>query len=181
MRQAKDQDGNNRIFREIQNFIDRFRTQNLDMGGKKIINAGAGTAANDYATIGQLPRIPDFPREKDQFYEIVWNNDGPITNDQVISSYIVGKGREGVPLSVYICTDDTGIPSADCSVNLSLDGVNILDDDLVLPLGEHGPVFASNFIDPLPKLPSLARIKPIIVEAGGASFVTICLTVKRTL
>lgn len=188
VRQSKSPADTNRIFREFSNFLDSFRTKPLNVNGNRIVNVGAGVAATDVAIVGQLPRIPNALAPDDQHYEIVWDVGEALNDDQIIPSYIVGKHREGIPVAVYVCTDNSGVPTGDdgLQVNISLneddDGLHpILADDLVLEKDEHGPVFGTRFIDPMPKLSTLSRVKPIIVKASGASIVTITLVVKRIL
>lgn len=67
--------------------------------------------------------------------------------------------------------------SASCQINLTIDEVDMLADNLGLPVGEQGAVFTSSFAKP-GSLTKGTKIKAVVIVAGGATQITIGLSLR---
>jgi len=183
MRQVKTLEDVKIVIKELAQWKDRVSTKNQDLRGLKITGAAPATEPNDYVIFSQLPVIPVIPKTPDQHYSIPFSAPGLVITGQLSPPFIVGEDRVGNPTAISVAVPTTaqaptGVPLI---VNLQLNGVNMLNTNLTLPVGNAGPVTVSNFIIPLPKLTIGAKLVPVIVQGGGASFVTIQLYITRIL
>lgn len=174
-----------RAINELLIFKEQLFSNGLNLKGKRVVNAGQSVDQSDYVTKSELviPKIPTFTH-KDQFYTAVFTNDGTVTTGQEIDSYVVGRGREGTPVQVWLRAN--GPPNgADLVVNINynFDTVDhmLLSEDLILPDGEKGPVMSFNVVTPMPQFGSLYYFKPVIVSGGTASLVSIGVVIQRIL
>ena len=90
---------------------------------------------------------------------------------------IIMANRDGfTPTAVSFAA--VGAPtSAPAQVNLTIDDVDMLTDNLALPVGEQGAVFTSLFAKAGP-LPEGTKIKAVVVIAGGSTQITIGLSLR---
>lgn len=171
------------MLKELGQWKDRISSKNQDLNGLKIQNAGDATEPQDYVTLSQLQTIITPVSNPNQNYSIPFSSVGAVSVGQVSAPFIVGTDRVGNPTSISVGVPSTtqapvGVPLI---VNLALNGVNMLATNLELAVGAEGPVFSSQFIKPLPVLLTGAKLVPVIIQAGGASFVTIQLYIVRIM
>lgn len=174
---------------ELYAFKDSQTVRDINLAGRRVVGAGPGRKAGDYATFEQLPSV-DIPeiQHKDQFYTIVFSKDATITTGEILAPYVFGYGREGIPHQVWVqsLTPPGGGPlsvniqytAIDTQTLLDVDTI-ILDDNLELPDGQTRRVFSSTFITGSPKFQRLAWIRPLIISANAAANVSIGIVVKR--
>jgi hypothetical protein len=171
------------MLKEIGQWKDRISSKNQNLNGLKIQNAGNATEPQDYVTLSQLQTLVAPVSNPNQNYSIPFSSVGPVSNGQISAPFIVGTDRVGNPTAISVAVPSTsqaptGVPLI---VNLALNGTNMLATNLTLPIGAEGPVFSSQFINPLPVLLTGTKIVPVIVQAGGASYVTIQLYIVRIM
>lgn len=189
MRQVKSLADVQLALNELYSFKDSLTVRDFNLGGRRVVGAGPGRKAGEYATFEQIPTI-ETPTtiHKDQFYAIVWERDSTLTTGQLIPPYVFGYGREGIPHQVWVqaLTPPSGGPlsiniqytAIDTQTDLDTDTI-ILDDDLELSDGQTRRVFSSTFITSVPKFQRLAWVRPLIISANASAFVSIGLVVKR--
>lgn len=181
-----------RALNELFDQYDKLKGKNLDLNGRKVQNASPATKNGEYVTFEQLPTFNQTPvRHKDQFFTVVWDKDGTVTDDEFTPTYIVGNGREGVPHQVWLVAE--GAPDTDLTINVqytyydSMSGdenptmVDLLKVDLKLPASTTKRVWSSTFFDPVPLLGNMGKLQGHIVLGGNASVVSIGLVIKRKL
>jgi hypothetical protein len=183
MRVIKSLDDVQIVLKEVTQWKDRISSQNQDFKGLKIQNAGPGTEPNDYVTLSQLQQAVVPSAAPVQNFSIPFSSVGAVTAGQLSAPYIVGTDRVGNPTAISVAVPSTtesptGVPLI---INLAMNGVNMLSTNLSLPVGNEGPVSSSQFISPLPRLAIGNKIVPIIIQSGGASYVTIQLYVVRII
>lgn len=183
MREVKNIEDARIVIKEIAQWKDRISSKSQDLKGLKIQNAGDATEPGDYVTLRQLPSLVQAPTVAPQHYSIPFSAPGLIVTGQMSPPYIVGQDRVGIPTSISVAVPSaaqapTGVPLI---VNLNINGINMLVNNLTLPVGQEGPVSSSAFVNPLPKLAIGNKIVPVIIQGGGAQFVTIQLYITRIL
>lgn len=171
------------IVKELSQWKDRISSKNQDFKGLKIQNAGDATDPGDYVTLRQLQQLVPNIITPDQHFSIPFSSVGAVSVGQTSAPFIVGSDRVGNPSAISIAVPSIAQAptSGPLTVNLTLNGIDMLSVPLTLNVGEEGAKFSSQFISPLPKLAVGYKIVPKIVAAGGASFVTIQLYVTRIL
>lgn len=183
MRQIKNMSDVQIVLKELTQWKDRQTSKNQDLNGLKIQNASPGTEPNDYVTLSQLQQATTPTSQNNQNFSIPFSSVGVVSAGQLSAPFIVGTDRVGNPTAVSVAVPTiaqapAGVPLI---VNLALNGVNMLVTNLVLPVGQEGPVSSSQFISPLPKLAAGMKLVPVIIQGGGALYVTIQLFVVRIL
>jgi hypothetical protein len=171
------------ILKELSQWKDRLNSKNQDFKGLKIQNAGAATEPNDYVILSQVQQLVTPSITQDQHFSIPFSTSGPVSIGQLSAPFIVGTDRVGNPSSISVAVPAVAQAptSGPLTINLAMNGTNLLVDNLVLPVGMEGPVSSSAFVSPLPKLAAGNKLVPVIITAGGASFITIQLYVTRIL
>jgi hypothetical protein len=171
------------VLKEVTQWKDRLSSKNQDLSGLKIQNAGAATEPNDYVILSQVQQLVTPTTQSNQNFSIPFSSSGSVTAGQISAPFIVGTDRVGNPTAISVAVPSvTQAPTGvSLIVNLSMNGVNMLATNLELPIGNEGPVSSSQFVSPLPKLAAGNKIVPVIIQAGGASFVTIQLYIVRIL
>jgi hypothetical protein len=171
------------MLKELGQWKDRISSKNQDLKGLKLQNAGDATEPQDYVTLSQVQQLVTPVANPDQNFSIPFSSVGSVSNGQISAPFIVGTDRVGNPTAISVAVPTTtqaptGVPLI---VNLALNGTNMLATNLTLAVGAEGPVSSSQFVNPLPVLLAGAKIVPVIIQAGGASYVTIQLYVVRIL
>lgn len=166
------------VLRDFWDWRNKLDTKNIDLHGRKVVNATPGSDPMDYATVSQLPPVTQTSTGPDLSYSIPFSHDGVIVAGSLASAFTVGRGREGTPYEVHLVaqTPPSGGPA---KLNFQVNGTNLLATDIELPAGSQDVVVASNFIAPTPFLGYLTQIAPIVTLANNAAFVTLTLVVKR--
>jgi hypothetical protein len=157
---------------------DKLSTSNWDFHGLSITNAGPGVNPNDYATLSQIPTPPTTPKVKKKYYTIVWESVGAIVpGSSVCPTFYAGTGRTGIPVQVWL---GATIPptTGPLSINLNVNGTQLMPQNLVLNPGDPLPAKSSTFNIPAQKLGLLMPALPLIVSGGGASLVSIGLVIQ---
>jgi hypothetical protein len=188
MRTIRTLDDAQLAIRELYQEIDRLRSSDISLKGRKITGAARGTKAGEYATFDQIPKIVDpVINHKDQFYTIVFTKSGTIFTAENIPPFVVGRGREGMLHEVWAVAS-TGPTSTALKINVQVSALDILDvpvdtivldADLEVPATKTVPYFSSTFITNNPKLQRHCWLRPTIVLGSSAADVTIGLVVKR--
>lgn len=183
MREVKSLDDAKIVIKELSQWKDRLSSKNQDFKGLKIQNAGAATEPNDYVILSQVQQLVTPSAISDQHFSIPFSSVGAVSAGQLSAPFIVGTDRVGNPTSISVAVPSvtqapSGVPLI---INLAMNGVNMLATNLVLPIGNEGPVSSSQFVNPLPKLAAGNKIVPVIIQAGGAQYVTIQLYITRIL
>jgi hypothetical protein len=183
MRQIKDIQGARIVGKELGQWKDRISSKNQDLKGLKIQNAGDASEPGDYVTLRQLHELLPNISSPDQHFSIPFSSVGVVSIGQISAPFIVGSDRVGNPTAISVAVPSiTQAPSGGpLTVNLTLNGADMLATPLILNSGAEGPVTSSQFITPLPKLAVGYKIVPKIITANGAAFVTIQLYVTRIL
>ena len=183
MREPKDLPQSIIMLKELGQWKDRIASKNQDFKGLKIQNAGDATEPQDYVTLKQVQQLVTPSINPAQNFSIPFSSVGPVTAGQVSAPFIVGTDRVGNPTAISVAVPSvsqapTGVPLI---VNLALNGINMLATNLTLPIGQEGPVSSAQFISPMPVLLAGSKIVPVIIQAGGASYVTIQLYIVRII
>lgn len=176
------------VLRDLTNWKSRMTTQDLDMGGRRIVNVGAARSSTDVPSLSQIPPPTkiESQRRRELFYTFVYATDAAVSVDQVIPAFIIGNGREGIPHQVWVMArvPPSGGP---LSINLNIRTIDIDDNDVdtaLLPIDLDFPdggvrkVYTSTFTDPAPVLGNLIECWPTISAANGAECVSIGVVVK---
>ena len=166
------------VLNQLLNFQSSLQSQNWNLNGLRITNAGAAQNSNDYVILSQLPTIPASGGTTQTTVTIVFSSTGPVSVGASTAPYIVGRGRAGA--TPYEVTMVATVPpsGAPLTANLQLNGTNLLANDISLPAAQTTPVASSNFVNPCPILPYLGTLVPTITAANGASLVTISLVIQ---
>lgn len=157
---------------------DKLSTSDWDFHGLSITNAGPGVNPNDYATLSQIPLPTQPAAAPKKFYTIVWESVGAIVpGSSVCPTFYAGTGRTGLPTQVWL---GATIPptTGPLSINININGVQLMPNNLVLNPGDPIPAKSSTFNVPMQKLGLLMPALPLIVSGGGASLVSIGLVIQ---
>lgn len=160
-------------FRELYAWKTKLETKDWDFKGLKIKNAGAGVDPTDYATLNQIPTLPATPKKAKENYTIVWESVGTIVvGSMVAPTYYAGRHRTGKIVEVWLGA--TNVPTTGpLTINLNLNGVQLLANNLTLNVGDTPPALTTAFTNPGVKIGLRNPILPLIVSVGGASLVSI--------
>lgn len=157
---------------------DKLSTSDWDFHGLSITNAGPGVNPNDYATLSQIPTLPNTPAVPKEFYTIVFESQGAVVVGSKISpTFRAGRGRTGIPTQVWM---DATVPptTGPLSMNILINGNQLMPTDLTLNVGDVPPAVSSTFNVPAQKLGTLMSVLPIVSAAGGASLVSIGIVIQ---
>ena len=188
-----------KVINELLDWKSLLSTKDWDFHQLKITNAADGVADRDYVTVEQLNNSKTtldtitkviVANQDDQFYTIVFSKDGTVFTGDESAAYIVGSGREGTPVQVWLACESAPT-SAVLSINITFTFINpvtsavttasLLQTSLTIPVSSTTRVFASNFTVPTPTLGNGVKINKVIVSGGDAAYVSVGLVVKRTL
>lgn len=178
-----------KVLNELLDFKSRFETRDLDLGGRRVRNAGTSLDKDDYVTRKELPPpAPEIPGLVEQPCTIYFSTDSTVTTGQNIPAAGCGRTIGFSPIEVWMYTK-VAPTTADLVINVQLQQKNplgpditpfsILDDDLTLSMGSVGLVSSRTLITPPPKFGEYSMIWPIIVSGGDAAVVTIGVVCKR--
>lgn len=178
MRVAKTIEDVNIILKAILNRNSSLDTKNRDNHGLKIINAGDAIDPGDYVTLRQLKQVTQQIPTGPKYFSIPFSSTGVVAVGDLVAPYNPGTGRTGKPFEVILSATIAAV-SQDLKMNMQINGVNILRNDIVLPIGQTNAVASSDFIDNLPMIGRLSSIVPVVTQADGtSSAVTITLVVQ---
>lgn len=177
MRQVKNFADVNIVLKQLLDWQSQMQTKDQDLHQNRIRNAAPGLTKGDYVTFEQLPTIQPTSPTKDQHLKIEFSSIGAVSVGQLSAPYIVGNDRVGSPTEVWVYA--TTAPTTNATFNISLNGTNILVTDVTLPAGSNGPVKVTNFVTPIPMFGVGSVVLPIVTAAGGASFVSLSIQIKR--
>lgn len=177
MRAIKSLPDAQKAINELLDFKDKLSSKSWDLHGLRITNAGAAQDDTDYVIKSQLGQLVGAQPPADQFYTQVFETTGAVSDGDKSPPFVVQSGREGFPYLVWIAA--TNPPTTDASVNIQLNGFNLLTVDLVLPAASGGPVTSALFVTPKPKLGTLSKLILNVIHGGGASLMSVGLVVKR--
>ena len=159
------------------------RTAPMDLGNNRITSVANPANALDAVNlrtlkkyVGDITQPPNRRTNAQGYYTIVFSNNGFITAGQLSPPYIIMPNRSGSAFQVTVAC--VGIGAASAAFNISVAGINILATSLVLPSGQTGPVSSTAFITGVPPLSVGTIILPVIVTAGGVSYVSLQLEVQ---
>ncbi len=164
----------------------------VDMGKHKIVNladpkndldavnlrtlrqSGSGNAAvseQQISTAGGLDA-----------YAIVFSKDGNVNDGDQAPGYPVHQLRQGIPVAVGVMAIQAGAGDFNGNIAINLgDGstppTNVLNNDIVLPAGQLGPVWVKADYKPRVKQGGWAYI--VIDKGGGLGGPTLVLVMKR--
>jgi hypothetical protein len=166
------------VLRDLLNQQQATNTKALDRKGLQIKNMGPGVEPNDAVTVSQLQSVVTPVVNPNQNFTIVFDNSGSPNNGDVFAPYVFGKSRVGYPTEVWI--QAVAAPTSGVfEVELLFNGSNILNTNIQLAIGNSGPVFSSNFVNPLPNFGYQGILKGSVVNAGSASNVSVGICVQR--
>lgn len=188
MKQIKSLDDAQKVINEIYNRLELLRTKDWDFTKLRIKNASDGVDPQDYATVAQLKVAPPPDNNDNDYYTIVFDKDGQVADGENSPEFVIGNGREGQPVQIWVkCKLGFEPSGGDLVVNVSWTRytsagapvtVNLLTTDLHLPSGTSNPVFSSAFASPVPILGNGSVIDKVVITASNASYVSIGLVVK---
>lgn len=188
MRKANDLSQAQLILNQLNNQQNVQNSKPLDRKGLQIKNLGAATAPSDAVTLGQLADLvqsqiqSSVPRavQTADHYTMIWSNQGaPQVGDLLQPYCVVSANRVGIPLYCWLACNGITNLNGPISIQMQLNGLNILKNTLVLSQGSKGPVQTSAFVGN-PKFGVGAALVPVIVAAGGQAAVSIGLVVQVT-
>lgn len=171
MRIVKDLPDVQRALNELFAWKDKLITRPWDFHQLRITNASPGVDPNDYAIMSQLPKIPAAVPQRVPPYTIVFNPTGIITIGRG-APFIAGRGRSGIPIQVWLAAQNKPT-SGPLSINIEINGQQLLDNDLTMNVGDTSPVISSTFVSSSQKVPYLGTVTPLISAVGGAALVSI--------
>jgi hypothetical protein len=188
MKQIKSLDDAQKVINDLYNRLELLRTKDWDFKGLKIKNAGDGVDPTDYATLQQVQQPSVSAGVDNDYYTVVFSKDGTVSDGEESPEFVIGKGREGQPLEVWVkCREGFEPAGGDLVINVSWTRydlssspvtVNLLSTDLHLPRDTSNPVFSSAFATPIPKLSRGSVINKVIVTGSNAGYVSVGLVVK---
>lgn len=107
-------------------------------------------------------------RASDNAYTIVFTIDDIVETDFETPSFTVNPKRNAFKPFICSLTADFAPSDSDLKVNFFLDGVQLLTDDLTLPVGELGPVTSSDFALSN-RVSTNQKFRMKIIQSGGAA------------
>lgn len=174
------------VLRNHDTQLNTLRSKDLDLTGRRVINAGDGVAQTDYVTLRQLPTGGGTsPSPADQNLAIVFAFGSVMPQGTLISApYVPGEFRTGIPQWVRLVamTAPTG---GNLSCNIlwqrqgAASGIPILTSDVILTAGMIGPIKVTNFISPVPQFDADDILLPTCENSASAGWVSIIVGVKR--
>lgn len=176
------------VLRDINNRLDTLFTKEINLSGRKIVNAGQGVNPTDYVTFNQLPAAQATPADAvDQNLAIVFNPSSPIiVSNMLMAPYVPGEFRTGLPQWVRLAAL-TPPQGGNLTMNIAwkrkgaTNPTNILSTDIVLGAEMTGPVKSIMFIAPLPFFDKDDLIYPTCEMANGAGMVSLIVGIKRKI
>ena len=168
------------------------RTQDLSMGGHRLINVPDPVNALDAVNlrylkkelegVGNKYQRKQAPKvEEDSPFTVVWANSGTAATGTGIPPYVFNPNRLGTPnlFKVYAIGTGTGnssfnflyLPQGNGT------GTRMLSSDLQLGAGNRGPVTANNFAIS-PSFAANDVVYPVCDSAGGCSIFSLEMLVE---
>lgn len=144
------------------------QSQNINMSGRRIINAGNGVAPTDYATVGQLPVVTSpVIQTPTLYYTIVFNPPDACPAGTISPPFQIGTGRGGNPTQAWV--QATGAPAGTAvTVNFMFNGVNLLPMDITLAVGAT-QAYTQTFNSPTQLLAVASQVQMIVTSANTAT------------
>lgn len=177
------------VLNQLLNYQNNDSTKARNQKGNQIKNLGTGTDPSDAVTMAQIANLaPSISvpstAQVDHFYSIPWSIDSsPIPGAVIPPFCIVNDDRVGQPTALWLAAGQVG--GGNLSINIQINGNNgqtpttIFLTDLTLGAALNGPVYASNFISPLPYFGIGTYIQPIVTASSGQLSVSFALTIKK--
>lgn len=178
MRIVKSFDDVNIVIKPIQDFISLFSTKDFDRRKLRLKNNGDAVDPQDYVTLHQLESSTQAVATPDQFFTVVFSNQGVPNVGSAFPNWVTGINRDGIPIEIWGMTQG-GAVAGSFVFNVLLNGVALLTSSISIGAGIVTPVHSSSFINPIPKLGKYSTMVPTIVSANGASNISIGVVVKR--
>lgn len=167
-----------KAFNELFDWKSAQQSQNINLNGRRIINAGISINPTDYVTKKELQTaVQGSVSVSPVYYTITFNPPDGASSGSISPPFRIGIGRSGNPNQVWIQCNVA--PAADVTFNLQYNGNNLLTTDLKLAMGDLSAV-VSNFVVPTPLLAQGNPVNVVFTSANVAQGVTIGLVVSVT-
>lgn len=166
---------------ELFDFKDRTETSIPNLHGRRITNVGEGKDLSDVVVVSQLPSFINKSNKLNQNYTIVFDKSGQLEDTDEWADYIVGKDKTGIITEVMLKAR-IGPTTDDLIMNLFLNEVEFLSEDIVIEQdSEEDDLFVKSykFTSPVRKCGLYSSIRPKIITAGAASYVSMLVTVTK--
>lgn len=182
MRNVKNFSDVNIVIKELLDFKEKFTAKTIDFGGRRLANVGKAVEQTDAVIFSQLPTIQAAAEEKvkDQVYTILFSKDAALTDLNLSPAYTVGKGKEGIPMEVWI-NAETPPSDGNLICNPTYNGIPILKNPIEFSPSDIDSIFSSDFVDPVPVFGSRGKILPGVITANGAALFSLGIVVKKVL
>ena len=154
------------------------RTTNMNLGGNRVTQVADPGNPTDAVNLRYLKKKLDdignlqHQRQSRVPYSIVFASIGAVAAGQFSAPYIMMPGKAGSPNYVKVATIPTGTGASSAQFNIAQNGTNILTSDIIVPSGTQGPITVTNFVHGTAFAVN-DLITPVVVLAGGMSYVTI--------
>lgn len=175
MRIVKDIPDIQRALNELFGWKDKLTTKPWDFHQLRITNAAPALDPNDYVILSQIPTPVAQTPGRVPPYTIVFTPPGVITVGTG-APFVAGRGRSGIPIQVWLAAQNKPT-SGPLSINININGTQLLSTDLTMNPGDDSPVISSTFASSI-KLPYLGTMVPLISSVGGAALVSIGVVIR---
>jgi len=177
MRRIKTIEDAQKAINEILDWKDTLSSKNIDLKGRRVVNAGRSIDLTDYVTKQELQDTIQQFKQDDPTYTMVFSND-TVDDGYIFPEYVAGRNRDGYPHDCWVkCI---GMPTeGSLIVRFYINGIQLLTDDLELTAGSVKQVHSSGFVVPTPKVgfSSIGRCE--VIQSGGATGVSAGIVIDR--
>lgn len=127
---------------ELFDWKQSMQSANINLSGRRIINAGESVDPTDYVIRRELQSTPAGSIiTSPVFYTIVFNPPDGASSGAISPPFRIGTGRSGNPTQCWIQVNKA--PTATLTCNFQYNGVNLLASDLSLGVGIFSAVSAT--------------------------------------
>lgn len=146
------------------------QSSNIDLHGRRIINAGRSQAPTDYVTKQELiTTAAGVVGQPPVFYTITFNPPDGAPSGSISPPFRIGTGRSGNPTQCWIQVN--GAPTSVLTCNFQYNGVNLLAADLSLGIGLFSAMSAT-FTLPVQLMAQDNPVTMILTSANTATGIT---------
>jgi hypothetical protein len=167
MRALRDTKDVQLVLKELMDWKDKLTSKDWNFTGLRIRNASPSLDDYDYVVRKELKDSTSQTVNVSNLYSICFQSNGTTlaSGTNVASSYIVGLGREGIVVKVYISLNSDQVAAGDIIVMPTLNGVALLKNNLVLPAGSV-TTFSSYTTQPNPRIKEMDLLNLDIISVS---------------
>lgn len=171
MRVVKNMQDVQKVLNELLDWKQQMQSANINLSGRRVINAGASQSASDYVIKSELQTaLAGSVQTPTSFYTATFNPPDGAATGSLSPPFNIGTGRSGKPTQCWITANGAPV-GTNVTCNFQYQGANLLTNDLVLVVGSTY-IASASLILPTPVMAQAQNINMIMTSANTATGVT---------